>query len=297
MQGKLVWAHCLVLIATALVAGSFIASAKLASLISPYSLTLLRFLCSALVLAPVILLQPELRVQVLPALPRAMVISFFFSAFFVCMFEALRTTSSLNTAAIYTLVPLITAVLSRTALGDELAPGRVAIYLLGAVSACWVILTSQPAAALTLSINTGDLIFLGGAVLMGCYAVSMKLLYRKDDMIVMVFGILVGGTVWMSFALLATGAELGWQRLEGPHIQYMIYLVFGATIGTVYLFQRTIVALGPSRVNAYIYLNPALVALLAFIIDGARISIVVLPGILLSVTATFLLQRRARGPV
>ena len=46
----------------------------------------------------------------------------------------------------------------------------------------------------------------------------------------------------------------------------MTYLVIGATLITVYLYQKTTVALGPSSVNAYIYLNPVLVALLLLII-------------------------------
>src|SRR5690606_3863409 len=93
-------AHGLVLLSTLLVAGSFIAAAPLAQLINPYSLTLLRFLLAAVLLAPVVLLNPTLRPRVLPALPRTLIISFLFSTFFVCMFEALQTTTSLNTAAI-----------------------------------------------------------------------------------------------------------------------------------------------------------------------------------------------------
>jgi drug/metabolite transporter (DMT)-like permease len=287
-------AHFLVLLATLLVAGSFIASAGLAKVLNPYSLTLLRFVCSVVILAPFIFLQPPMRARIHLVLPRALIISFFFSAFFVCMFEALKTTSALNTAAIYTLVPLITAVISRLVLREQLAIRRVTIYLLGAAGACWVIFTGQSAGVVSLTLNQGDLIFLGGAVLMACYAVSMKLLYRNDEMILLVFAILLGGCIWMSLALMLTGNAPHWQLLDGTAIYQMAYLVLGATIGTVYLFQRTIVALGPSRVNAYIYLNPACVALLALVIDDESIALTVLPGIIATVLATMLLQRR--GP-
>ncbi|GAA3965022.1 DMT family transporter [Allohahella marinimesophila] len=297
MKAEVATAHALVLLATLLVAGSFIASARLASVLNPYSLTLLRFVCSVIILAPVVLMQPSLRARILPAMPRALIISFFFSAFFVCMFEALKTTTALNTAAIYTLVPLMTAIISRLVLGEKLAQSRVWIYLLGAAGACWVIFTGRQADVLSLSLNTGDLIFFGGAVLMACYAVSMKRLYRNDPMIVLVLGILLGGCFWMTIALLATGNTPDWQLLDRQAAWQMAYLVVGATIGTVYLFQRTIVVLGPSRVNAYIYLNPASVALLSIVVGDGPIPLMTLPGIAIAMLATILLQKRAQSAV
>jgi len=59
---------------------------------------------------------------------------------------------------------------------------------------------------------------------------------------------------------------------------------------TVYLYQITTIELGPSRVNAYIYLNPALVVILLFAIDGISISTSIVPGILISIAATIFLQ-------
>src|SRR5690606_6735043 len=148
-------AHGLVLLSTLLVAGSFIAAAPLAQLINPYSLTLLRFLLAALILAPVVLLNSALRSRVLPALPRTLIISFLFSTFFVCMFEALQTTSSLNTAAIYTLVPMITAIISVFLLGERFTLTRILAYGLGIVGACWVIFQGDLDAFLSLRLNRG----------------------------------------------------------------------------------------------------------------------------------------------
>ena len=78
--------HFLVLIATSLVAGSFVASESLAGVINPFSLTLLRFIGAALVLLPIILFKRNFRVKILNTMPRAMVIGFFYSAFFVGLF-------------------------------------------------------------------------------------------------------------------------------------------------------------------------------------------------------------------
>ena len=58
----------------------------------------------------------------------------------------------------------------------------------------------------------------------------------------------------------------------------MTYLVIGTTLITVYLYQKTTMALGPSSANAYSYLNPVLVALLLLIIEGVTIPLAVIPG-------------------
>ena len=78
--------HLLVVLATLLVAGSFIASAKLAGIINPFSLTLLRFIGAALILLPMVVADPQRRRGVLLTLPRAMIISLFYSVFFICFF-------------------------------------------------------------------------------------------------------------------------------------------------------------------------------------------------------------------
>lgn len=53
-------AHLSVLLATFLVAGSFIASAKLSGVIDSISLTLYRFVLAAIILAPIILIKKSI---------------------------------------------------------------------------------------------------------------------------------------------------------------------------------------------------------------------------------------------
>jgi len=283
--------HMLVILAAILVAGSFLASEKLAGVISPVSLTLLRFIAASLILFPIILFIPRWRKAVLPTLPRAMIISLFFSIFFICFFESLNTTTVLNTGTLYTLTPLLTALLSMFIFNEGITIKQIIVYLIGAAGTCWVIFDAQIDLLLSFSLNKGDLIFITGTFFMCCYSISMKLFYRSDEMIVLVFCTLVGGSLWMALALLFSGQALQWNLLQDELVYHMIYLVIGATLATVYLYQKTTVALGPSRVNAYIYLNPALVVALLFFIDGTSISMAIVPGILISSAATMILQK------
>lgn len=286
-------AHLLILLATTLVAGSFLASAKLAGIINPISLTLLRFIGAALILLPFILYKPQWRKKVLSTLPRATVISLFYSIFFICFFESLNTTTALNTGTLYTLVPLITALLCIPIFKEGITARQVVVYLLGAMGTSWVVFGGQLNLLLSFSLNTGDLIFIAGTFSMCCYSVAMKRLYRNDEMMVLVFCTLIGGSFWMALALLVSGQPLQWHLLQGASIYHMAYLVIAATLATVYLYQKTTVILGPSRVNAYIYLNPAFVAVLLLLIDGTSIPMIVVPGILISAIATVMLQRNS----
>ena len=282
--------HLLALLATLLVAGSFLASEKLAGIVNSFSLTLLRFVGASLMLLPIVLSKAKLRIKILSTMPRAMIISLFYSAFFIALFESLNTTTSLNTGVLFTLVPFITAILSIFVFNELLSIKQVAAYILGSVGACLVIFGGEIELLLDFSLNKGDLIFMAGVVSMCCYSIAIKYLYRNDEIIVLVFCTLLGGSFWMVLALLFTGQSLHWNLIQGYSILHVVYLVVGATLVTVYLYQITTVILGSDRVISYTYLIPALVAILLFIIDGVPIPKVIMVGIFISSIATVILQ-------
>jgi len=262
--------------------------------INPISLTLLRFIGASLILLPLVLAKAKWRSKVLSTLPRATVISLFYTVFFIGFFEALNTTSATNTATIFTLVPLITGLLSIIAFRERLTGKQLMVYAIGAAGTIWVIFDGQLTLLLAFTLNRGDLIFFATIFFMSFYSIAMKMLYCNDEMIVLAFCTLIGGSCWMALALLITGQPLDWQLLQHDAIFHMAYLILGATLATVFLYQITTVALGPKRVNAYIYLNPALVVLLLLIIEGTPIPNAIIPGIMMSVIATVILQRDKR---
>ena len=289
--------HLLALLVTLLVAGSFIASAALSGSIHPISLTLLRFVAAAGLLAPVILYNKTYRLGVLKALPRAMVMSLFFSIFFLCMFEALKTTSALNTGTLYTLVPLMTAIFSWFIFKEKISLPMYPVYLLGMVGTLWVIVGGDIKTLLAFSFNIGDAIFIAGCISMVLYSISMKLLYRNDEMIVIVFCTLLCGALWMLVALLVLEQPLQWSLLSSNSFYNMAYLAVFATLTSTFLIQKTTIVLGPTRVMSYIYLSPVFVALIMWILEGKAIPTAVLPGMLLSIAATVILQWQNKSKI
>lgn len=287
-------AHLYVLLATFLVAGSFIASQPLANAINPFSLTLFRFLFSLLLLAPFILVQKVLREKIMTTMPRAMVISFFYSLYFMALFESLKSTTVLNVGTLYTLVPLMTAILAFLVFKEKISFNKFLVYIIGLIGTLWVVFKANIELLLNFSLNSGDYIFIVGALSMCCYSISLKYFYRQDNIFVLVFCTLLGGCIWLTIGILLLNQPLHWELIRGDLLYNMMYLIIGTTIMTLYLYQKTTVILGPTKVMSYIYLNPIAVAILLYILNDKDIEFIVFIGIIISTLATIILQKNTR---
>lgn len=286
-------AHFLVLLATFLVAGSFIASAKLSGVIDSISLTLLRFFLAFLFLMPVILFKKNYRNKLLVTLPKAMVISLFYSLYFIAFFKALETTTALNAATLYTLVPLITAIFCVFIFKDKISFYQMILYFIGIIGTCIVVFKGNLDLFLQFSLNSGDIIFLFATISMAIYSITLKFFYKKgDELIVTVFATLFGGCLWMFLALQIFDIPMQWEKLQEDLVFYMAYLVIGATLITLFLFQKGSVLLGPKKLMAYVYLNPAAVAFLMYIFEGKVITFTIFIGIAISTFATVILLKQ-----
>ena len=179
--------HLLAVLMTLFVAGSFISTAELSGVIHPVALTLLRFIGAILALSPVILLIPKHRTSIRKVFLKSLIISLFYSVFFICMFKAMETTTALNTSALYTLVPFITALLCFVFFRESVSRYMLNAYTIGTMGAMWVIFKGDVSAVLSLSLNSGDLYFLFGCFSMAGFSIAMKTLYKGESMPAMVF--------------------------------------------------------------------------------------------------------------
>lgn len=128
---------------------------------------------------------------------------------------------------------------------------------------------------------------------MALYPIFIKLLYsKKDELIILVFATLIGGIVWMALTMQILNIPYEWNKLNLNHFYYLLYLVIGTTIITLFLYQKATLVLGAKKVMAYIYLSPAMVAIIMFLFENETISLGVLGGILLSTFATVIILRQ-----
>lgn len=282
--------HLQVILATFLIAGSFIATADLSHELHPLSLNLMRFILASLVLAPFIFFKKHALKKLIRVFPRSLIISFFYCGYFACVFSAMLTTTTLNVGSIYTLTPLVTALLSVFIFKQTLKLKTVLVYLIGVVGTLWVIFGGDLARFLALNLNQGDFIISAGVLCIAGYTIALKLLYKNDDVTIMTFANLLGGTLWMSIAVLIGDVSLEWQQLDYRYYPSMAYLAIGATFLTSYLYQKSSTVLQPVNLSSYVYLNPLCVALLSMILLQEHVDPILWWGILTSTVATIALQ-------
>jgi drug/metabolite transporter (DMT)-like permease len=175
-------------------------------------------------------------------------------------------------------------------LKQKLSLKQLFIYLVGIVGTCIVVFKADINLFLNFSLNQGDIIFLFAIVAMALYSITLKLLHKKDDeLFVLVFCTLIGGCLWMFLTLQILDIPLEWGKIEGDLIFYMLYLIIGATLFTLYLYQQGSIAIGPKKLMAYVYLNPVAISLLMFILENQVILGKVIVGIIISTITTILL--------
>lgn len=282
--------HLIIILATFLVGGSFVISQKLSGIIDPISITLLRFVIASLVLVPIIFLNQNYRKKLIPTFNRAMIISFFYSLFFIGLFKALEYTTALNTGTIFTLVPFITAVFSIFIFNQKISLMSYLVYFIGIIGTSMVVFRGNLELFISLSLNNGDIIFLLAIFSMALYSICMKYFHKEDDeLIVLVFMTLFGGVIWMSLSLIIFDIPLNWTKIGTEEFLYITYLSILATLVTSYLYQRGTIFLGPKKVMAYIYLNPTAIVIISFLSGLEKINLFMLLGILISALATFIL--------
>jgi drug/metabolite transporter (DMT)-like permease len=281
------------LLASILVSTSFVVGKAITHGLDPATLTLIRFITAALLFAPYIWLKHGLFIPSLRSLGRYSLISATIVFFFLCMFQSLRYTSALNTSALYTLVPGLAGIFGALLIKERLGQNRLFALVCGMTGALWVIFRGDLQRFLALDFNRGDLIFLAGCLSMGLYTPLIKLFHKDEPMALMTFWILVTGVGWL---LLSSGMNLQsvhWSQVEIHIWAGIIYLAVFTTIITFFLTQFATMRIGPTRVMAYSYFYPALVLFIDWIMGRGLPPLKTLPGILIVLIATFVLQRGA----
>jgi len=286
-------AQALCLLATFIVATSFPVGAAITQGLDSVVLTLLRFALSIVVLAPIVMWKYGIERLTLWDLSRYATISALLVVFFAGMFEALRYTSPLNTATLFTLTPMISAGAAAILLGERPSSRTMVALGLGLAGAVWVIYRGDFSSLGAMVFNKGDVIFLIGTVAMGFYGSLVKVLHRGEPMAKMTFWVLVTGTVWLLILSLPRLGAVSWSAV--PSITYygIIYLACFTAV-TFFIFQWSTLIIGPTKVMSYTYLHPTLVLLIGLALGDEAPPLLTYPGFLLVIGATFVLQRAPR---
>ncbi len=274
---------------SALVAGSFSLGSMVANDIDPLALTTVRFLLAGLVIG--LFAVRRARPAHFASPWRYLVLGGLLAAYFVLMFEGLKTAPAVSTAAVFTLTPIMAGLFGWLVLRQVTTPRMMLALAIGGTGALWVIFRADLAALLAFDIGRGEAIYFVGCIAHALYAPMVPRLNRGEPTVVFTFGTLAAGTLCLAViggpAVLATP----WASLS-PFVWFVIaYLAVVASSATFVLLQFASMRLKAAKVMAYTYLTPSWVILWEIALGNGAPPAAVLVGICLTVAALLLLLK------
>ncbi|MBR9865187.1 MAG: DMT family transporter [Rhodobacteraceae bacterium] len=281
--------HIAMLMFSVLVAGSFPLGVRIANLVDPLSLTALRFVLASIVVGAFAGLGPGLKRADLKAPWRYVLLGGIFSVYFVLMFEALKTASSVSTAAIFTLTPILSAVFGYMLLRQITTRWMTLALVVGGSGAVWVIFRGDLDALLRFDVGRGEIIFFTGCIAHAFYTPLVRRLNRGEHPAVFTLGTLIAGGIILLALSLRDLAAVDWAALPPIFWIGLAYLSISSTAITFFLVQYATLSLPSAKVMAYTYLTPSWVIVWELALGGGVPPPVILIGVAGTVLALFML--------
>lgn len=288
--------HIAMLAFSALVAGSFSLGGMVANEITPLALNAVRFVIAATVVGAVALLTTGIKRSDFVAPWRYALLGGLFMVYFVLMFEGLKTSQPVSSAAVFTLVPAMAGVFAWLMLRQRMTPRMAFALSIGGLGALWVIFRADLAALLAFDVGRGEVIFFFGCIAHAIYTPLVRVLNRGESAVVFAFGTLVAGAM----LLLIVGARdivaTDWAGLRGMVWVTIIYIAIFASSITFVLIQFAALRLPSAKVMAYTYLVPSWVICWEASLGNGLPPLMIGAGISLTFVALWLLLRDDDAP-
>ncbi len=291
MNSPTVLSHGAMLLFSALVAGSFSLGHMIANEITPAALTALRFVIAAMILGVLVWRTCGVSRDDLVALWRYLLLGGLMGAYFILMFEGLKTASAVSASAVFTLTPALSAVFGYILL-SQLVTSRIVVALgIGAVGALWVIFRADFNLILALDIGRGEGIYFLGCIAHAIYTPLVRKLNRGQSPIVFTFGTLLGALVLVLIYGFGDLVAMDYAGLRPIVWGTLIYLGVLASALSFLLIQYSTLHLPSSKVMAYTYLTPSWVTLWELALRHPLPPLMVWLGVVVTILALCLLLR------
>ncbi len=276
---------------SALVAGSFSLGVMAAPHIAPAALNAPRFLIAAVLVGTAALATTGLPRSAARAPWRYLLLGGTFGAYFVLMFEGLKTAAPVSAAAVFTLTPVMSAAIGYILMRQITTP-RMALGLsVGAAGALWVIFRADLSALRAFEVGRGEMIYFWGCVAHAVYTPLVRFLNRGEAPVVFTFGMLVAGCIVVTAYGWRDIMATDWAALPGIVWITLIYVAIFASAVTFVLLQFATLRLPSAKVMAYTYLTPSWVIVWEVMLGHDVPQVLVLGGVVLTVVALLILLK------
>lgn len=254
-------AHLKILVFTLLISFSFPVGSALTAQLDPLVVTWVRYLLASLIFVVLLVLQGRMTLPSLRDLCRYTLICLPALCYFMAMFVALRETSALDASALYTTVPLISAVAGMLVFRRRIGVVTTVSLLGGMVAAALIVFRGDLSQAATLELTQSNRLYLLGCVAMALNPILVKRCYRGESFISLSCWTLICATGLLTLFAAPRLLATDWAAISLNAWYGMAYLALFATALSFFLFQQGSVVLLPEQVSAYSYLIPVVVLL------------------------------------
>jgi drug/metabolite transporter (DMT)-like permease len=252
-------AHLGMLLFAAFIAGSFTSGALAVPYLAPAPLNAVRFILAALLMGAFAFGIARQKFAFPKAPWRFGITGFLTAIYFVTMFIALTMTLPVATSAVYTLVPIMTAVTAYFLVGQRAGPAVMLSLLLASIGAIWVIFRGNLDALLRFDVGLGELIYFVGCVAYAIYTPLLRKFQRGEPALVLSFWTLTATALWITAYGLPEILAVDWLHLPAVVWWVLLYLAVAPTAICFFLIQFASRHLPAAKVIAYGYLTPAFV--------------------------------------
>lgn len=283
-------AHTLMIVAMLLAASSFPVGALITNELPSEVLMFMRFFFAAILFSPLIIIKHGFVIPKFNDLLRYLMLSIPSVVFFWCMFESLKYTSVINTGALFTLVPLITAIYAFFLNKERVPLLRIFGLIVGVGGALWIVFDGDVDAMKALKLNYGDVIFVVGCLFTALHNPLVRKYYKGEPMEVMTFWILLLGSVLLMVVSWGSLFKLDYTGIK-PGVYFSVaYLALFTTLTTFYIRQVCVLKIGATKVSAYGYLTPIFVIFIALVAGLDEFSSIIMPGVVLVIISMLVVQ-------
>lgn len=283
-------AHIGLLTYATLVSTAYPIASYLGSNYSPLLTTWGRFVVAALGFVALMLFKGQFSLPSIRTLGRYSLISFPLTGFFLLMFVAGETASSLAMGSLSTIIPLFSFLFAWLLWRQPFHFKRLAILSMGVTGALWVLTGGNFQLLIAEPWPIGNNLFIVACMLMGLYPLVLHSLHRGESMLTITGWSLITGVGWLSLGLLVLQPTLALPNV--PQLAAIVWLAIATTMFTFYLFQTASMVVGGSSANAYNLLSPVLVLIIT-LFQGAPIpSLWILPGVAMIGLTLWMLMRQ-----
>lgn len=274
-----------------LVAGSFSLGVQVANEIAPAAVNWIRFFLAGCIVAAIVLARGALRRAHFRAPWRYLVLGTLFAIYFVLMFEGLKSAPPVSAAAVFTLMPIMSAGFGWLLLRQVTTPRMAAALAIGAAGALWVIFRGDLARLAAFDVGRGEAIYFLGCISHAAYTPMIRKLNRGEPASVMTLGMVVAAFLVLTVFGWTDITATDWTGLRPLVWLTIVYLAVFASAATFLLLQFASLRLPAAKVMAYTYLTPTWVIGWEVAQSHGAPPVLVLAGIGATVIALALLLR------